>query len=107
MRGSTNAQVVQRNTDGISIKDMRKTMGVAPAQDMWSNISILDKNGQQIGTLSQIQFPNGAVRTAIGVRKDASNNTFLCLQMMADGGVEVFVEKTKNGVYSAQQIMSF
>lgn len=107
MLGDTNAQSIQINTDGISVKDMRKTMGVAPAQDMWSNISILDKNGQQIGTLAQIQFPNGAVRTAIGVRRDSSNNTFLCLQMLADGGVEVFVEKTKNGVYSVQQIMSF
>lgn len=107
MRGSTNAQVVQRSTDGMAVRDMRKIIGTAPSQDMWSSISILDKDGQQIGQLSQIQFPDGNVRTAIGVRKDVSNNAFLDLQMQTDGTVYIIVEKTVNGAYSSKIIDVF
>ena len=107
MKGGTNAQVVQRSTDGMAVRDLRKIMGTAPSQDMWSSISILDKYGQQIGQLSQIQFPDGNVRTSIGVRRDASNNAFLDLQMQTDGTVYIITEKTVNGVYSSKIIDVF
>lgn len=107
MRGSTNAQDIKRTSTAISFRDMGKERGTTPTSDKWTNIIIEDKNGTVIGQLSQIMFPDGAVRTAMGVNRETSNNTFLCLQMNADGTVHIFVEKTVNGVYSTTPIVSF
>ncbi len=107
--GATNAQTLKTSADGHNVffKDISKVRGTVPQSDSWSSIIIEDRNGAQLGQLSQIQFSDGATRTSIGVYREANTNAFLNIQMNADGTVYIFVEKTLNGTYSTTQITSF
>lgn len=101
--GTTNAQNVNRTVDNITFRDIRKDKTVTPSWDLWSNVVIQDKNGNNMGQLSQISFTDGAQRTAIGVN-NGSNNAFLCMQVNSDGNTYLFQEQTISGVYSSKQI---
>lgn len=107
--GSTNSQTIGTSADGHNVifKDISKDRNIVPSSDAWSSVIIADKNGVQMGQLSQIQFPDGAVRTSIGTYKSASTNAFLNIQMNSDGTTYIFAEKTINGTYSTTQLAQF
>lgn len=104
MDGNTNAQNIGRTTDSITIQDIRKNKNTTPTQYQATCIYITDVNGNQLGSVVQGMFPDGAVRMAMNVfntRGSASLN----LQINPNGSdVSVFLEKTIDGNYTSTPI---
>ena len=90
-------------TPVLAVKDSRKTNGVTPGSQLDTVIQIVDSADAQIGSVRQVQFPDGAVRMAINAFA-GSNSFALNLQINSAGTVTLFGEKTVGGVYSSHTI---
>ena len=105
----TGKKTYVQNTNGgytLSVKDTRKVNGTAPASELFTGVQIEDNNGSPIGIYRQVMFPDGSVRLAM-TGFNGNNNFSLNIQMSTAGTVQVFAEKTVNGVYTTQQITSW